>query len=367
LQEHLPLQAGGYKASAEDLFNVLLSVAVNRDTLETVCADLEIDLSAETLRGYYKAQLRREGLPQLEQALNQALQAELPKVLWKKAQKMAIDLHDRPYYGKQPQADGLWVTGQLRAGTNRVYRVATAYVIRDGLRLNLAIHFVQPHETALQILQALLERLQKMQLKMARLFLDKGFDGIEELAYLQDQDIPAVVACTIRGKTGGTKALCRGRKSYRTPYTFKGRKREFSAQLAVCRVFTTNKRTGRMKRKASWMIFVLIHCDLTPQQAKQQYRYRFGIETSYRCAGKVRGWTTSPNPAYRFLLIGLAFFLVNVWVHLRWLLSHPTGRGRRKTDFKCFRLSRLAKFIRRALERFYGCAHQISTPDPPLP
>jgi hypothetical protein len=31
----------------------------------------------------------------------------------------------------------------------------------------------------------------------------------------------------------------------------------------------------------------------------------------------VRSWTTSPNLAYRFLLIELSFFLLNIWLHLR--------------------------------------------------
>jgi hypothetical protein len=42
----------------------------------------------------------------------------------------------------------------------------------------------------------------------------------------------------------------------------------------------------------------LIHPDWTPLPARR----RFGIESSYRSAGQVRGWTTSPNPACRFLL-----------------------------------------------------------------
>jgi hypothetical protein len=29
------------------------------------------------------------------------------------------------------------------------------------------------------------------------------------------------------------------------------------------------------------------------------------VETSYRCAGQVRAWTTTPNPALRFVLIGV--------------------------------------------------------------
>ena len=38
LQNHLPLEAAGYKCSTQDLWNVLLGVAVNRDTIESVCA-----------------------------------------------------------------------------------------------------------------------------------------------------------------------------------------------------------------------------------------------------------------------------------------------------------------------------------------
>jgi hypothetical protein len=33
----------------------------------------------------------------------------------------------------------------------------------------------------------------------------------------------------------------------------------------------------------------------------------------------VRGWTTSPNPAYRFVLLALSFVLLIIWMHLRWL------------------------------------------------
>jgi hypothetical protein len=76
--------------------------------------------------------------------------------------------------------------------------------------------------------------------------------------------------------------------------------------LAVCRVFTTAKRTGRRKREADWMLLILIQLEWTPRQARRQYRRRFGIESSYRCAGQVCGWTTSPNRAYRFLLIARA-------------------------------------------------------------
>jgi putative transposase len=121
-----------------------------------------------------------------------------------------------------------------------------------------------------------------------------------------------------------------------------------------------------MQRRAGWLVFILIHLDLSPRQARRLYRRRFGVETSYRCAGQVRGWTTSKNPAYRFLLIGLSFFLLNVWLHLRWLFTQVPRRGRRRLDVKRFQLTRFASFIVRALEQRYGYVHEIVAPAAPI-
>src|SRR5262249_17831288 len=95
----------------------------------------------------------------------------------------------------------------------------------------------------------------------------------------------------------------------------------------VCRVFTTSRRTKRGKRRAEWLLFIMIALDWTPEQCRQRYRKRFGVETSYRLGNKLLGWTTSPNAAYRFLLIGLGFLLLNIWVHLCWLYTQVARRG----------------------------------------
>jgi hypothetical protein len=101
----------------------------------------------------------------------------------------------------------------------------------------------------------------------------------------------------------------------------------FSASVIVCRVFTTARRTGRHPRQADWLLFIEIHLNLSPRYTRELYRRRFGVETSYRCFGQVWGWTTAKNPAYRFVLIALAFVLLNVWIHLRWIMSQRTPRG----------------------------------------
>ena len=367
LQNHLSLEAAGYKCSTEDLWYVLLGVAVNRDTVESVCADLVGTPDPETIRQYLNEQLTVEQLPQLEQRLNGALAAETPLRVWRHERDIAIDLHDRPYYGKTSQEEGLWVRGKAKDGTTRFYRVATAYVMLRGLRVTLAIYFYLPGDSTVIVLDALLRRVRELDVRVRRVFLDRGFAGIEVMEYLTQRKQPALIACPIRGKTGGTRALCRGNKSYRTRHRFKNDKKSFTAELAVCRAFTTAGRTGRMKRRATWLIFILIHLDLSPRQVRKLYRRRFGIETSYRCAGQVRGWTTSRNPAYRFVLIGLSFFLLNVWLHLRWLFTQVPRQGHRRLDLERFQLNRFARFIVRALERHYGFVHTITAPAIPIP
>jgi putative transposase len=123
--------------------------------------------------------------------------------------------------------------------------------------------------------------------------------------------------------------------------------------LAVSKFFTTARRTGRHPRRADWMIFIMIRCAFTPQQVRQAYRRRFGVESSYRCARHTRGWTTSPNPALRFVLIALSFFLVNVWVALRWMFAQIPRQGGRLVDYAHFRLQRLIDWIARVVDSIY--------------
>lgn len=367
LEQHLDLQAEGYKCTTKDLLNVLLGVAADQGTIESVCADLAGMPNPETIRQYMNEQLCVEELPQLEAALNRALVAKLPPRLWRRGQDIAMDFHDRPYYGKNSQEEGLWIRGQAKDGTTRFYRVATAYILVNNLRFTLGIHFVLPGTSKVDVVRHLLHQVQGLHIRLRRLLLDRGFAGIEVQEFLDQQQIPALIACPIRGKKGGTRALCQGRRSYCTQHTFKGANGQSrTADLAVCRTFTTAKRTKRLKRRATWHVFILIHLDMSPRQVRRLYRRRFGIETSYRCAGKVRGWTTSPNPAYRFLLMGLSVLLVNIWTLLRWTFTQCPRRGGRWLDTRKFQLDRFAKFIVRSLQHHYGYVHQITAVVAPL-
>ena len=209
LQEYLPLEAEGYKCTTEDLVNVMLGAAVGSDTLESVCADLVGAPDADTIRQYLNEQLTVGELAELERCLNAALAAEIPRNLWRHARDIAIDFHDRAYYGKASQEEGLWVRGRAKDGTTRFYRVATAYVILDGLRITLAIHFVLPGDDTATVLDILLSRMKNLGICIHCLFLDKGFSSIEVMAYLNRCGLSAVIACPIRGKQAAREPCAR--------------------------------------------------------------------------------------------------------------------------------------------------------------
>ena len=78
LDNDLELKADGYKCSTEDLLNVLLGVASDQGTIESVCAELAGTPDPQTIRNYINEQICIDQLPQLEQQLNQALIRNIP-------------------------------------------------------------------------------------------------------------------------------------------------------------------------------------------------------------------------------------------------------------------------------------------------
>src|SRR5262249_41266558 len=153
------------------------------------------------------------------------------------------------------------------------------------------------------------------------LYMDKEFCEGPVIRYLMTTQLPTVLACPIRGKEGGTRALCRGRKGYCTDYTFT------DGTTARVALMPSRVPDETRHRRVKWLAFVLLHVDWSAKKVAQRYRRRFGIESSYRQFGRLRARTTSRNPAFRFLLLGLALLLLNIWVMLRWAATRLIARG----------------------------------------
>lgn len=366
INEHFGLEADGYSCTTQVVNDVVIKASVEGESIEGTCNDLDNVPTGRTLRGYLNEQLPVKDLEGLEDNVNAALTDDLPKRLWRRPLDWAIDEHDECFYGKSDELLDYACRGKAKAGTTYFFRVATLYTIHKKIPTTLAITFVLPEDSTLDVVKRLLTTSQKLNIKLRCLHLDKGFCSIPVMRYLDEEHYPAILACPIRGKTGGTRALCTGRKSYATSHTFSSRENgSYEASVAIVRTFTSSGRSKR-KREACWLAYVQIHLDLRPDQIHDRYSYRFGIETSYRVMRTTHAKTTGRNAALRFFLIALAFILVNVWIRLRWRFCQEPRRGGRKLNRNLFRLWRMRRFLQRAIEDIYGTVDTIQAVAAPL-
>jgi putative transposase len=366
LTDHLQLKVEGYSANTQTVCDVLAKASVEGKAIEGTCNDLEAVPTGHTIRAYLNDQLRPDDLADIERQVNAVLTSDLPRRVWKKRRDLAIDYHDEPFYGKSEELLKYACRGKAKAGTTYFFRVASLYVIDRGVPITLFVIFVLPGDTHVSIIKRLLALARRLGVRWRCLLLDRGFCSIPVIAYLQRGRHSAIIACPIRGKKNGTKALCCGRESYLTVHRFAsapyGSRR---AKVAMVRSFETTLRRS-VRRKARWLAYVVINLDLRPYQIHHRYRVRFGIESSYRCMRHVHAMTTSRNAAVRFFLIALAFVLVNLWISLRWRLCQIPRRGGRLIDEKGLELQRLGRFLARAIENIYGTVSVIRATAQPI-
>lgn len=355
LREHLKIKVDGYICKTDMIFNVLIKASVENSSLEAVCADLEETADSNTIREYLNAALPIQELREQEKQVNTTLACCTPEDLVRTDIEIAIDFHDEPFYGKQENIRKVTCAGQAKKGTTHFVRIATAYIIWRQVRLTLAVRYVLPEDETLDILKFLLKRLKTLGFQAKILYLDKGFASTGIIQYLTAQQQPAIIACPIRGKKGGTRALCRGRSSYSSQYTFT----DGTQTTIAMKASLVPDASGKLRRK--WLAFIVVFLDWKPDKVYEEYRRRFGIECSYRILRRVRASTTSRNPALRFFLLGIGLILVNAWVFLRWTFSRLMRRGPRRVDVARFRFHRFSKFLIRTVEQIYGTISAIST------
>ena len=359
LSDHLELKVEGYICTTEMILDVLLKASAENSSVEAACADLEQVADSNTIREYLNAVLDVKELREQESQMNTALAESIPESMPRGKVEVAIDFHDEPFYGKGAALRSVTCSGQAKKGTTHFIRIATAYVIWRQVRLTLALRYVLPDEPALDILQFLLNRLQVLGFTIRVLYLDKGFASTAIMNHLKDRKQPAIIACPIRGKDGGTRALCHGRRSYMTDYTFTD---GTQATLALKATLVPDK-TGKRRRK--WLDFIVILLDWSPDKIHAEYRRRFGIECSYRLLRRVRATTTSRNPALRFFLLAVGLILVNAWIFLRWEFARLIATGPRRVDEVRLRFQRFTRLLIRAIENVYHAVMAIPASQSP--
>jgi hypothetical protein len=203
-------------------------------------------------------------------------------------------------------------------------------VVVAGWRYTLALTWVREKEKPTAVLERLWAqvKLSKITCKMA--LLDRYFFTVPVLKWLQNHNLPFIIPVVMRGRKPkrGRKAKglrsCRAWKAGSYPYTHHAGNESVDFRLVISYKSYRHRRTR--KRGVKKMFFATWKVRLSPTEVREAYRRRFGIETSYRQLNQSRSRTSSRDPLYRLLLVGLSLFLRNVW---QWLVRVSTRAGRR--------------------------------------
>ena len=328
LGEQLPLGRRSYRYADADIFNVVVAAAAQGRSLTSVCRQLADAPSANLVRHALTGRLLEQECEALEAQLNALLVARLPIELRRRPLRLAIDLTLLPYYGREGLEPDQLRRGEAKAGTTRFHCYATASVLHAGRRVTLAVTFVHADEALLDVLTDLLGRLDRLGVRIQRLFLDREFASVAILRDVAARPFPTIVALPKRGAR--LKALLSGRSSYRTTYTMHSvEDGELTFPVYVACRYAAGRR-GQHGRDYLPFAVVGQHGDaLTVRQVAREYRDRFGIESSYRQMNAVRAPTTSRDPALRLLLVVVALLLINLWVWLKACLETATPRPAR--------------------------------------
>lgn len=357
LVENFSIETQGV-CDQQTLFEILIKAASSGDSIENTAKLLKNVPTANDIRYHLN---KINNFEELEAQINQALKSRIPLGLKKGCLKIAIDLNLICYYGKPTFLELPYIyRSQAKSGTHSFYAYATLYVITKNKRVTLAVRGVRQLDTSVAIITYLLAELEYLKINVKKLYLDRGFFNTPVIRWLQALDIPFMMPAVKTGKQGGIKQLLKGKKSYKTTYTIT-RNEDDSVTFdlwIVCKY----RKGKHNKYGVQYFVYVTYKIKTNLDYIYQDYRKRFGIETSYRLKNLCRIKTNNKNPVLRLLFVGISFLLVNIWVNILWLRISRKRKGSRLIYRTLFVLKQMLAFLSQALQRKYQVVESIYIP-----
>lgn len=362
LQEHFALDMSRRDYEASDIWDVLVAAAVQQTTVETASGLLTDAPSPNTVRNAVKALLMDDNrLVELEHTVNAMLVARIPKGLLTRARPCAVDFTDLPYHGQHEADDAYVRRGRAKRGTTHFHSFTTLCVIKANHRYTLALSLHRRSDTALDALRRVLEVARATGLRIRRLMLDREFDNNAVVGYLLAQPFPTLMPLMIRGKKGGARHILQGRKSHITTYTRRST-RDGTYDLPVTVVCRYKKGRFGDHGLQRFAYVTLGPLKMTPHQIADEYRRRFGIETSYRLMNTMRARTTSTSVAWRLFLVALALLLLNLWTFVKWQYLFIPKPGPRQVLHHLLPLARWRMWLWEIIKQRQGFLLEIIVP-----
>ena len=350
LVEHLRLRDYKRCVPAGRLADLLLLAAGGQTSLSAACARCRAAPSREAARLALRASLPRRPSELLDRLLG-LLRQGLPDHLRRRPLACALDLHQRPYYGRPTRGTS---RGPEKRSTKKAFAYATLAAYSDGGRFTCGLIQSRPHMRLTTVVARLVRQAEQAGLQIAYLLLDKQFYSAEVIDWLQRHDVPFLMPMVRKDGPKGNGHFFEPETPvgwYEYGWTSRPRRRDFKAKkrhrrglrvavkVQVC-VARHPCEEGRRLVYASWGLG-----KWPPASVVAEYRRRFGIEVSYRQLGQCLAHTTSKDERVRLLLVGVALFWGNLWA---WLHSEAFGAGpvgARRLRLAACRLRELAQAV----------------------
>jgi hypothetical protein len=359
LAENFSIKTQG-ACNQKTLFEILVRAASNGDTIENTAKTLKKIPSGNDIRYHLN---KISDFEDLERQINQALKSRVPRGIKNGYLKLAIDLNLIPYYGKPSNEELPYIyRSQAKSGTCSFYAYATLYVVRKGKRVTLAIRGVRWLDTSVAIITYLLAEIDALHIQIKQLYLDRGFFNVPVIRWLKALDIPLLMPAIKTGNLGGIKQFLKGRKSYKTTYTMTRTGNKDDSVTFELWIVCKYKKGKRHQSGVEYFAYVVHQVKTNLSYIHQDYRKRFGIESSYRLKNICRIRTTTKKPVLRLLFVGISFILVNIWVNLLWLKISLKRKGGRLIYRQLFNLRQMLAFLRQAVDKIHEVVEGIYLP-----
>jgi hypothetical protein len=331
----LPLAACGAFYKVTDILNVVIFAAAFRTSINQASLSLQGAPCASYVLRQLTVQL--QDLDQQQKIINKIITSKLPKRIYKKKQKIAIDLVEIPSHGTVEQKHKEEVRrSKAKSGTTHFFVYATANILLKGNRYTIAMIRVRASDCMLDVIKKLMMLIKEKGIRIKLLLLDRGFYSVKVIRYLKNKRQAFIMPAIKKGKKtdadGGptcTNKLAALKKSGWHRYTLtSATDDQVSFDVAVvCKNLKDGSRKKKGRNTLIYVTFLVKHRPLN--WVRETYRKRFGIESSYRQLHQARVKTSTQNPALRLLFYAIALILRNVWVWLHaQIIATPRSGGK---------------------------------------
>ena len=370
LLDELDLEAYEPALPAALVVSLLILASVWQTSLSCACCMVKDPPCREAARKAAHALLPRKPT-ELLAALLRALRKALPEHLRGARLPCAIDLHQRPFYGRKGTRGT--TRRKSKAGTRNSFTYATLAVLTRWGRFTVGLLLSRPKMRLTTVVGGLLDQAGEAGLSLAYVLMDKEFYAAEVIDLLQRRGLPFIVP--VEERRGAAAFLF----DAKTPvgfhdYGWEGVLKRYDAQAGKRRqrgklpvrvrgCAWRHRKTGERLAYATWGLV-----GFSPSQVAETYRRRFGIEASYRQLNGCLARTSSRSERYRLLLVGLALLLCNLWSYLHSEVFSAGALCETELRLRGMRLpAMLAGVAAQAAALFggYVCEWQTQRPVPP--